>query len=126
MKRLWIAVALMLGVFSLTFSNSLYLRYFTDDLTDFLLEAEVRCEEGNWEKALTLTLEAEDRWLSHATYLHTTLRHSDIDDVYLGFRQVKEFLRRQEDGEYSAANSVLIGHIGLMCEQEQFSLKNLF
>lgn len=125
MKRLWIACAILAAVFAATFANSLYLNQFTDELTDLLLEAEARCEEGNWEKALALTMEAEARWESHGSYLHTTLRHSDIDDVYLGFRQAKEFLRRQEDGEYSAANAVLIGHIGLMCEQEQFTLKNL-
>ncbi len=125
MKRFWIAFAILAAVFAATFANSLYLTSFTDGLTDLLLEAEARCEEGKWEKALTLTQEAEKRWGTHEGYLHTTLRHSDIDDVYLGFRQVKELLRRQENGEYSAANSTLIGHIKLMCEQEQFTLKNL-
>lgn len=125
MKRIWIAGGLLAALFAATFLNSLYLKSFTAALNDLLQQAEVRCEAGDWEAGLALTGRAQDAWEGHAGYLHSTLRHSDIDEIYLGFQQVTQFMQRQEDGEYSAANAVLMGHIHLMCEQEQMSLKNI-
>ena len=125
MKRLWIALAILCTVFLLTWGNAAYLGMFTDDLTSLLTEAEVCGERGEWGSALEFTKQAKDLWDDHDVYLHVTLRHADTDAIYLSFRQVTEFLHRQEDGEYSAANAVLLGQIGLLCEQEEFNLKNL-
>lgn len=125
MKRLWIAVALLCTVFLLTLGNTVYLGRFTGDLTALLTEAELRGEQGRWDTALKLTRQAEALWKDHDVYLHVTLRHADTDAIYLSFRQVTEFLHCREGGEYSAANAVLLGQIGLLYEQEQFDLKNL-
>ena len=125
MKRFWAAVVILFLLFSATCANSLYLVSFTRQLTDLLLEAEARCESGGWDRAMELTQKAEELWEDHSTYLHTTLRHAEIDEVELTFRQVKELLRRREDGEYSATNARLMGAIYLLCEQEQVNLKNI-
>ena len=125
MRRLWIAFAILAAVFAATWSNTLYLKALTEELTDLLTQAEVFGEAGDWDKALELTRQAESRWQEHALYLHTTLRHSDTDEIFLSFQEVAEFLHCQEGGEYSAANAVLIGRLDLLYEQEEFNLKNL-
>lgn len=126
MKRLWIASALLIAVFCATYANTLYLQRLTSGLTDLLTEAKAQGEAGNWEAAFTLAEEAEHQWQASATYLHTTLRHADIDEIFLAFRQVEEYAHRQSAGEYSSASAVLMGRIDLLYEQEQFNLKNLF
>lgn len=125
MKRLWFSAALLLLILLSTLGNALYLSSFALELTDLLAQAEERGEGGAWEEALSLTQQAHDRWEAHDAYLHITLRHADIDDIYLYFLQVEEFLERRENGEYSAANAALMGRLDLLREQEELSLKNI-
>lgn len=125
MKRLWIAAALLAAVFTATLINSHYLGSLSSELSDLLTLAEQRAEDGDWEQADRLTKEALEIWNGHDLYLYTTLRHSDTDLVFTGFREVQEFINCQEGGEYSAANAKLIAQIELLWEMEQFSLKNL-
>ena len=125
MKRLWISLALLGLLFCGTLANTAYLSSFTCEITDLLLLAETKGEAGDWEAASVLTKQAREHWESHSTYLHTTLRHADLDNVYLFFLQVEEFLDCQEGGEYSAANAALIGHLTLLREQEELTIKNI-
>ena len=125
MKQLWISLALLGLLFCGTLANTAYLSSFTHEITALLLEAEIKGESGDWETATALTQQARARWEKHSTYLHTTLRHTDLDSVYLFFLQVEEFLDCREGGEYSAANAALIGHLTLLREQEELTIKNI-
>ena len=125
MKRFWIALALLALVFSASWGNTFYLEHLAGQLSAMLAQAEALGEAGDWDGAMELTRRAEALWEDHDVYLHVTLRHTDTDNVFLSFQEVKEFIHCQEGGEYSAANAVLLGQIHLLCEQEQFNLKNL-
>lgn len=125
MKRLWIAVTLLVVVFAASWANTLYLERLSGELTALLTEAEAMGETGHWDRALELTQRAEVLWEKHDAYLHVTLRHVDTDNIFLSFQAVKEYLQCQEAGEYSAASAMLLGHIRLLYEQEEFNLKNL-
>lgn len=126
MKRLWIAVALLLAVFCGTLINNVYLRQLTGDLSQLLTRAEAVAERGDWQEARRLTEEADALWHSRDIYLHTLLRHADIDQIHVGFREVGEYITCQEAGEYSAANARLVTQIELLYEAEQLTLKNVF
>lgn len=125
MKRLWIALGILAVIFAATLYNAHFLNHFTDTLTDLLEQAEAQAEARDWAAARALTEEARAFWDGHALYLHVLLRHSDTDDVEIGFREVGEYLEIGEQGEYSAANARLIMEIGLLYEAEQLSLKNV-
>lgn len=125
MKRLWIACGILALVFAATLYNSHYLSGFTSDLTVLLTRAEISAEEGDWDTASALTRQAVEDWDSHAGYLHILLRHTEVDEVNTGFREVREFINCQEGGEYSAANARLIARLELLCEAEQLTLKNV-
>lgn len=125
MKQLWISVSLLAVIFVATLANAHYLEGFSLGLKDILAQAEMVAEQEDWAVAESLTQEALQKWESHDMYLYTMLRHSDADQVHTGFHEVMEFIRCQEGGEYSAANSRLIAQIELISQMEQFSLKNL-
>jgi len=125
MKRLWIAIAILLVIFSATIWNARVLAGFLSNLNELLAQAEASAESGQWEEAQRLTCQAQERWESHGAYLHTVLRHSDIDEVDTGFGEVQEFLQCQEGGEYSASNAKLMTQITLICEAEQLTLQNI-
>jgi len=125
MRRLCIAVSLLLLVLAGALWSTRHLGSITGEMTALLTRAETLGEGGSWEEALSLTRQAEGLWEEHATFFHIILRHSDTDDITHSFQEVKEFLQCREGGEYSAANAVLLGRIYLLYEQERCNLKNL-
>ena len=125
MKRLWTAAALLIALLGFTLFHSFYLSRFSNELTTILHEAEAKAESGHWEHAQDLTNTAWNKWHSHDAYLHVLLRHSETDEIYIGFREVAEFIQCEEAGEYSAANARLIAQLELLSEAEQLTLKNI-
>lgn len=125
MKRLWLAIALLAIVFSATLLNSRYLGSFTAQLTTLLTQAEEKATAGDWVSAAELTREVSERWHTQDKYLYTVLRHADTNEVHIGLREVQEFIRCRDTGEYAAANAQLITKIELLYEMEQLNLQNL-
>lgn len=125
MKRIGIAIGLLLAILVGTLAHSFYIASFTHDLSLLLEAAEAEAEQGAWDKAEELTQTAREKWDKRNTYLHITLRHTETDQIYTGFREVAEFIQCQEAGEYSAANARLIASLELMAEAEQLTLKNV-
>lgn len=125
MKRVWIATAILLAVLAGTLAHSFYISSFTRNLILLLEQAETHAEQKDWASAARLTQDAHDRWQEKELYLHVALRHDETDAVYIGLREVEEFIQRQEDGEYSAANARLIANLELLSEAEQLTLKNV-
>lgn len=125
MKRLWIALALMVVVFCAIMVNSHYLGKLTGELTGLLAQAEAEAEADRWAEAEELTQAASRLWEDQDFYLHVMLRHSDTDQIHTLFQEVGEFLQYQKQGEYSAANARLITLLELLYEAEQLTLKNV-
>ena len=126
MRRLWISLAVLAGLFCATLYNTYCLHSFTQELTVLLTQAEACAADGDWDAACDKTEAALDRWNSPETYLHMIMHHQDTDEILLDFQEVRQLIDHQEDGgEYAAANARLIARIGLLYEMEQLNLKNL-
>lgn len=125
MKRIGIAVGILLLLFSATLVHSFYISSLTGQLTAILRQAEEKAEQSDWESAGRLTDLAREKWKSRDAYLHILLRHSETDNIYTGFQEVTEFIECQEGGEYSAANARLMAQLELLAEAEQLTLKNI-
>lgn len=125
MKRLWPFLTLLALLFALGLANSRYLTHFAQGLNHTLLQAQTLAQAGEWEQALELAQQAQDRWVSHGVYLHTTLRHADIDAVHLLFLQDLAFLQARDESEYRSVNAALMGHLELLWEQELFTIQNI-
>ncbi len=126
MKRLWIAVGIVAALAAGCLVSSWYLTGLGEEINGLLSDAEEKAERGEWEEAGDLTGRAYRIWEEHDIYLHILLRHADADEVYTGFRQVREFLTCREEGEYSAANAALMAKIELIYEAEQPTVENFF
>ena len=125
MRRLWISVGLLLLLLGGSLFNAWYAKELTDTMGDQLRLAQQMTETGRWEQALALTQEVYDQWESRHFYLHSTMRHSDTDQILRGFRTVIEYLRLQEPDQYNAANADLITQLELLAEMEQPSVVNV-
>jgi hypothetical protein len=112
---------------ALAAGHVLYLHHFTGSLNDLLTAAQEQAAQDDWDTACALTGKAMDQWDEHAFYLHTTLRHEDIDAISVAFQETLAFLTAQEQqsAEYAASNQKLLTLLSLLLEGEHPSLQNL-
>ena len=125
MKRLWIAAALLVLLLGASLANGWYAEKITGAMRESLDQAQHLAEEGNWNRAEALTRQAYEDWLNRHFYFHTTMRHSDTDQVLRGFRSVLEYIRLQEPDQYNAANADLMAQLELLAEMEQPAIANV-
>jgi len=126
MKRLWLALILILSITSAALFNTFSLTNLVNDLSDILCEAQHAAETGSHTKALSLTKQAEEIFLEYSAFLHSTLNHQSIDRIRSSFSEVSERLRWGEPcSAYAAANSSLLMQLQLLAEAERLSFENL-
>ncbi len=127
MKRLYIALGLVALLAVLCTVHTVYLGQLTADLSGLLAQAQEQVERGDWAGADRLTRQSKEIWVEHEGYLHTTLRHTDIDAILVSFDEALAFLRagERQSAEYAAVNARLITQIGLLLESELPTLTNL-
>ncbi len=127
MKRLYIALGLVALLAVLCTVHTVYLGRLTADLSGLLAQAQEQVERGDWAGADRLTRQSKEIWVEHEGYLHTTLRHTDIDAILVSFDEALAFLRagERQSAEYAAVNARLITQIGLLLESELPTLTNL-
>lgn len=127
MKRLYIALGLVALLAVLCTVHTVYLGRLTTELSGLLAQAQEQVERGDWAGADRLTRQSKEIWVEHEGYLHTTLRHTDIDAILVSFDEALAFLRagERQSAEYAAVNARLITQIGLLLESELPTLTNL-
>ena len=125
MKRLYIAAALLILLLGTSLANGMYAQSITGRMREQLHQAQAQAEQDSWDRAEALTRQAYEDWQSRHFYFHTTMRHSDTDQVLRGFRSVLEYIRLQEPDQYNAANADLIAQLELLAEMEQPTLTNV-
>ena len=108
-------------------AHTLYLDRLTGELTELLTQAQEQMERGDWEAATQLTRQAKEQWVDNDSYLHTTLRHTDIDAILVSFDEALAFLRAGEhqSAEYAAVNAKLLTQLALLLEAELPTITNL-
>lgn len=127
MKRIGIALAILLSMTLLSAWHTAALRGITEELTAHLTRAQEKVEQNDWHAADALTRRALCTWQSHDFYLHTVLRHEDTDAILSAFYQALAYLEGGEPqpSEYAATNAQLITFIELLLEEETPTLKNI-
>ena len=127
MKRLYVSLSLIAVLAVLCGVHTVYLNRFTDDLTGLLTQAQEQVELGNWDGATHFTRQARKQWVDHDGYLHTTLRHADIDAILVSFDEALAFLQGSEHqpSEYAAVNARLLTQLALLLEAELPTITNL-
>lgn len=127
MKRLYISLGLIVLLAAMCGVHTICLSQFTDQLTELLTQAQERVDQDDWEGAARLTHQAKEHWMDHEGYLHTTLRHADIDAILISFDEALAFLQGSEHqpSEYAAVNARLVTQVGLLIEAELPTITNL-
>lgn len=125
MKRLWMAAALLALLLGASLGNAWYAQDITNNMRRQLCQAQMEAEQGEWGRAEALTRQVYEDWQNRHFYFHTTMRHSDTDQVLRGFRTVLEYVQLQEPDQYNAANADLMAQLELLAEMEQATITNV-
>lgn len=126
MRRLWVSVGLILALCALAGWHVSALGRLTATLTQELEQAREALLREEWESAQELVRQAYDRWDGCGFYLHTTLRHGDIDEIRSSFHEALAYLSVREDAaECAAVCARLVNQLELILEAEQPTLKNI-
>lgn len=125
MKRLYVAVLLLvlLCFGSLNISN--WINGLTSELIEEIETAYAMTKDDDWDGALEKTRESFNRWQDATFPLHVLLRHSDTDEILISFEMVIEYLKLQEMDQYAAANAQLILQLELLAEMEDPTMQNV-
>ena len=126
MKRFWAAAALLLLLAGLAALHVSVLGRITGQLTGQLEQARQELIQEHWDQAQTFLDAAYRSWDQRGFYLHTTLRHTEIDDIRASFHEAFAYLSLREDaGECAAVCARLINQLELVLEAELPTLKNI-
>ena len=127
MRRLYLSVGLIALMAALSGLHVWHLNDLTGQLTAQLTQAQALAQREDWDGAARLTRQAKERWTGHEGYLHTTLRHTDIDAILISLDETLAFLEggEKQPAEYAAVNARLLAQLGLLVEAELPTLTNI-
>ncbi len=127
MRRLYLSVGLIALMAALSGLHVWHLNDLTGQLTAQLTQAQALAQREDWDGAARLTRQAKERWTGHEGYLHTTLRHTDIDAILISLDETLAFLEggEKQPAEYAAANARLLAQLALLVEAEVPTLANI-
>ena len=127
MRRLYLSVGLIALMAALSGLHIWHLNDLTGQLTAQLTQAQALAQREDWDGAALLTRQAKERWTGHEGYLHTTLRHTDIDAILISLDETLAFLEggEKQPAEYAAANARLLAQLALLVEAEVPTLANI-
>ena len=127
MRRLYLSVGLIELMAALSGFHIWHLNDLTGQLTAQLTQAQALAQREDWDGAARLTRQAKERWTGHEGYLHTTLRHTDIDAILISLDETLAFLEggEKQPAEYAAANARLLAQLALLVEAEVPTLANI-
>ena len=117
MKRLYIAAALLVFLMAVSLTNAWYAQRLTGGMREQLVQAQLSAEQGDWDRAESVTRQAYEDWQGHHFYFHTLMLRA--------FRTVLEYLQLQEPDQYNAANADLMAQLELLAEMEQATVVNV-
>ncbi len=125
MKRLFISAGILVALFIVLLGNIHYLKNFVGLLSAELELAASFAQTENWQRAEEITHAVSDTWEEKKTYLQITLRHEQIDEIYVLIEECLAYLQERKIGEYRASNKALITKLKMLYEMEEFTMKNI-
>lgn len=125
MKRLYIAVILLLFVAAVCTTEFIYINHCANNITDMIDNISRIYEEGKKERAMKLALETEENWKIKVSKIDMLLYHDYVDDITRNIVNLKTYIEEDDTvGLYSTCNET-ITQIYSLKNSEFPSLENI-
>lgn len=126
MKRLIVAVILLLALLFSCFAGYTGLDQVTEDLANRVTKADSLLLASGESSAQTALEEAYRLWRSRQKLLGALVRHNELDDIENLFQRAMQSLDDGELHEYRLHSRELQGMLRHIPEMEQPSIQNIF
>lgn len=126
MKRLLIAVALLIIIISGCVTAYIRLDLLTQELADHILESNAFLETGDREESNAILQETYNLWLGHRNMLGALVRHNELDTIQNLFLRALQAMDNRDDNEFYLQTRELHGMLLHIPEMERPSIGNIF
>lgn len=103
MKRIWIAIALILSCLVLSICELLFIDNNCDMYTKMINEVEFYYSNKEYIKALDIARDTYSNWSKEEKKLKAFLLHSDIDDITDSMEDIKDYAKDKDEKKFCDA-----------------------
>lgn len=125
MKRVKLAVAILLSIPVLIALTHLYLSRVTAQMNSYLRESYTLAEKGDNEQAKEKLEIFQTIWKKNDRIIATFIRHSELDTANLAAAKLLPLLENNEKGEFIAESQALELQFRHIWESEKFTFDNV-
>lgn len=125
MKKEGIAAGIILILIVGAVINVLYLRHFTDDITERIHNSQTYCAQEDYDTAESELRSALDIWLEADWYTHIFIRHAEVDSTSDAFYDTLSCLIERDQDSAVSAYEKLLYHIDSIVSMEHVTLKSV-
>lgn len=126
MKRLYIAIAILIILPSLIVANQFYLKGTTGKMTEIINKAENNAKQNDNNKAKQDLKEFGNEWDKNNKIIATFVRHSELDSVNQSNARLLPYLENNDLTSFYAECEVIKSQLHHIMHTEEFSLDNIF
>lgn len=125
MKRLKVAVAILLVIPLFLIGLQIYLHRTTDHMSHMVAQATELTDAGEKEKAAQQVTAFQHKWIRDRGILAMFIKHSELDVVNLSAARLPGYLHSDDIGEFDAETAALRTQLEHLWKSEQFNLENI-
>lgn len=129
MKRVFIAVGILLLLPVFIILSQLYVKNSTEDMAAIVTEAQSAVKRGDLTAARGEINKFDSEWKKRSAVLETFIRHSEIDTLNADAARLLPFLDHGEDGpdaDFYASCEAITMQLEHIRKTESLSLSNIF
>lgn len=126
MKKLYLALILLIIIPVLILATHLYLKSVTGEMCSQLTAAQRYAREGDKKEAAKEVAAFTKSWQKNGRVMATFIRHSELDPVNISSARLKPLLDEDEDGDFLAESAGMVTQLHHIWESDRFTLDNVF
>mgnify|MGYP001623356509 CR=1 FL=1 len=116
MRQLWIAVAILGGMWALTAWNVTVMHQQVQPIVEELHQAAAAAREEDWPRAEALTQTIREQWQEQVPYLQMVHAHEHTDEATLSLQTLEGALASRSPGEYATAAARMAGTLEIILQ----------
>lgn len=126
MKRGWLGIGILVLFLFLGVTISIAMENTHLPTCNLLEQAVEKTEEGDFDRAVELGMQAKSRWESHWNGTAVVADHSPMDDVDALFAEMEIYGQTNEKPHFAASCKELAQRLAAVAEAHKFSWWNIF
>ena len=126
MKRIYIAISILIILPMIIAGSQFYLKGTTDKMTELIVQAENSAKQKDTDKAKKALTEFSKEWEINNKIIATFVRHSELDSVNESDAKLLPYLESEDLSSFYAECETVKAQFHHIMHTEEFSIDNIF